>query len=141
MEIVAFQSIESKLLRNFNAAPRYRLNVTSEIENAKRKSPQIPILKLILSNTEDVEKLLEMNGDVDELQIQNAISKASAMNVLNTVLENNQSVGQILLAIAIIIIAIAVVFIFIKYSVLKTGNILICIVLVVIATATVLYFI
>lgn len=141
MEIVAFQSIESKLLRNFNAAPRYRINVTSEIENAKRKIPQIPILKLILTNTEDVEKLLEMNGDVDELQIQNAISKATAMNVLNTVLENNQSVGQILLAIAIIIIAIAVVFIFIKYSVLKTGNILICIVLVAIATATVLYFI
>lgn len=141
MEIVAFQSIESKLFRNFTGAPRYRLNVTTEIGKAKRKSPQIPILKLILTNAEDIEKVLQMNGDLDELEIQNAISKASAMNVLNTVMDNNQSVGRILLALAIIIIAIAVVFIFIKYSVLKTGNILICIILVAIATATVLYFI
>lgn len=141
MEIVAFQSIESKLFRNFTASPRYRLNVTSEIGKAKRKSPKIPILKLILTNAEEIEKVLHMNADLDELQIQNAINKASAMNVLNAVMDNNQSFLQILLGIAIIIIAIAIVFIFIKYSVLKTGNILICIVLVVIATAIVLYFI
>ncbi|XP_031620040.1 uncharacterized protein LOC116338739 [Contarinia nasturtii] len=142
VEIVAFQSIESNIFRNFTIINKFDVNITSKIEKAKQiKSPRIPILRLLRLSTDDTAKISDINDELNGLQMQNAIDKASAMSVLNSVINNGGSIGQIVLALAIIAIAIVVVFTFIKYSLIKSGNIFIFILLVTIATATVLYFI
>lgn len=143
VEIVAFQTIESKIFRNVEPSDKFNVNVTAEINRAKQmKSIRVPSMEFPnLSNEADPKKVSQINDDLDSLQIQNAIDKASAMNVLNTVMNNSESIGQALLALAVIAISIAVVYTCIKYSLVQGGNIIVFIVLVVLAAAGVIYII
>lgn len=142
VEIVAFQSIESKIFRKFNPSSKINVNITAEILKAKHKIPGIPNLNLSSAmNDDDFKKLSQINENLNDLQIQNAIEKASATNILNAVMNQNGSLVQILLAIAVIIIAIAIVYTCIRYSLVRGGNILIFVILVGLATTGVLYII
>lgn len=143
VEIVAFQTMESKIFRHFAPFNKFNVNVSLEIANAKRlKSPRIPTIKLPNATIEENTKIIsQINNDLNELQIQNAIEKASAINVLNAVMNHGEGIGQALLALAVIAIAITVVYTCIKYSLVKGGNIIIFVILVALATAGVLYII
>lgn len=143
VEIVAFHSMESKVFRKYNTASKMNLNITAEIIKAKlMKSLIIPNLNLTNGlSDEDFLKLSQINDDLNDLQVQNAIDKASAMNVLNAVMNQNGGIVQILLALAVIVIAIAIVYTCIRYSLVRGGNILIFVVLVALATTGVLYII
>lgn len=142
VEIVAFQSIESKMFRKFADTHKFNVNASSEIVKAKGiKSIRIPNLRMpnALHNG-DPEKVAQISDDLGNLQIQNAIDKASAMNIINAVMNSGDSIGRVFLALAIIAIAIAIVYTCIRYSLIKGGNIIIFAILVTVATATVLYF-
>lgn len=142
VEIVAFQSIESKIFRNFGASSKINVNITAEIIKAKQmKSLNIPNFNGSNVPISDFKKLSQINDNLNELQVQNAIEKASAMNVLNAVMNQSGSIVQILLALAVIIIAIAIVYTCIRYSLVRGGNILIFVILVALATTGVLYII
>lgn len=143
VEIVAFHSMESKVFRKFSASSKINVNITAEIIKAKlMKSLIIPNLNLssVLSD-EDFKKLSQINDNLNDLQVQNAIDKASAMNVLNAVMNQSGGIVQILLALAVIVIAIAIVYTCIRYSLVRGGNILIFVILVALATTGVLYII
>lgn len=143
VEIVAFQSIESKLIRNFRPSAKINMNISAEIMKAKHlKSHGIPNFNLSsVMNEDDLKKLSQINENLNDLQIQNAIEKASATNILNAVMNQSGSIVQILLALAVIIIAIAIVYTCIRYSLVRGGNILIFVILVGLATTGVLYII
>lgn len=143
VEIIAFQTMESKIFRQFAPSNKFNVNVSLEIANAKRmKSPPIPTIKLPNATSEEnAKKISQINDNLNELQLQNAIEKASAVNVLNSVMNHGEGIGQALLALAIIAIAITVVYTCIKYSLVKGVNIFIFVILVALATAGVLYII
>lgn len=143
VEIVAFHSMESKVFRKFSPSTKMNINITAEIIKAKlMKSTIIPNLNLTNGlSDEDFKKLSEINDQLNDLQVQNAIDKASALNVLNAAMNQSGGVVQILLALAVIVIAIAIVFTCIRYSLVRGGNIVIFVVLVALATTGVLYII
>lgn len=143
VEIVAFQSMESKIFRNFAISHKFNVNISAEIDRAKQiKVLQIPELKLSDGmNEEDRKKVLQISEDLFDIQIQNEIDKTSAMNVLKAAMNQNGGFGQIFLGIAVILIAIAIVYTCIKRGFIAGGNILIFVVLVTIAITVVLYII
>lgn len=143
VEIVAFQTMESKIFRGLSVSNKFNLNISSEIIKAKEiKNVEIPDFQLSTDmNDENFKKIAQMNVHLNDLQIRNEIDKASAMNVLNAVINNSGGIGQYILAVIMIFIAVAIVYACIKYGIIAGGNILIYVILVVLAIATVLYII
>lgn len=142
VEIVAFQTIESKIFRNFGASSKNNVSVSDEMNKAKGvKSLTVPDIQLQnVTNGLDPNQVSQMNGDLNDLKMQNAIDKASAVNLLNKVMDDSNGIGRALLALAVVGAAIAIVFTCLKYSVVKGGHLLIFVILVALSVATILNF-
>lgn len=143
VEIVAFQSMESKIFRSLGVSSKFHFNASAEIGKAKQiKVLRIPDIKLSNAmNEENLKKISQIDGDLSNLQIQNEIEKASAMNVVKAAMNQSGGFGQIVLGIAVITIAIAIIFTCIKRGFMAGGNLIIFVILVTIAITIVLYII
>lgn len=142
VEIVAFQTIESKIFRNFATSTKNNVSVPDEINKAKGvKGLNVPDIKLHnVTNGLDSSQVQLMGDELDKLKTQNAIDKASAVSLLNKVMDSGNGVGRGILALFVVGAAIAIVFTCLKYSVVKGGHLLIFIILVALSVAGILNF-
>lgn len=139
VEIVAFQTIETKTFKNFTS-PRFNVSIAAEIDKAKHiKSLQNPKLPSHISN-DDIDKIKQIHDDIYSLQAHNIISKASVLNSLysNGESEINPILLVILAAIALVLVII-IIFVCVKYCAIPGCNIILFLVLIAFIAPAVLY--
>lgn len=140
VEIVAFQTIETRKLHSLTQSAKFNTSVSDEIANAKsvKKLVKLPTTM----NKDDFNKLKEIRDSVDVLQLQTLIHSASAINALKDI-GNSSNINPILLLIAIavlIVVIIAIIFCF-KYCAVPGCNVFMFLVFITIFIPVVLYFI
>lgn len=144
VEIVAFQTIETRKLHRLTPAAKFNTSATDEMAKVKNvKSLSDPQLPTHISN-DDVNRLTQIRSSVDVLQLQSVIHKASAISALNDIVANNQNINPILLfiiVVAVIIgVIIAIIFCF-KYCAVPGCNVFMFLLLFIFVIPIVLLFI
>lgn len=140
VEIVAFQTIERKIVKNFATSVKVNVNVSTEVERAKQiKSLSNPQLPSHLS-ADEVQKIKEIQDNVNSLKA-HTISIAS-INLFRTNAENDINPFLLaIIAIAIILVGIAAVVICVKYCAVPGCNILLFLIFVALVVSGIIYFI
>lgn len=139
VEIVAFQTIESKIDRNFVKSAKFNVSAEAEIDNAKRvKSLSNPKLPHIGDN--ESKKITQISNDLDGIQMQKEINKASVFFSANA--DNEQHISPFLLviiAVVAITIALLLTFVCFKYCAVQGCNLIIFFIVVAFAAPGLLY--
>lgn len=139
VEIVAFQTIETKNSHPFAPSVKLNVNVSAEVEGAKQtKGLSNPKLPSHISS-EDVRKIQEINDNVNNLQAQNTIR--ASIDLFRT---NTDDISPVLLAIvsiAVIVVAIVAIFVCFKYCAVPGCNIILFIGFAALVVSGIIYFI
>lgn len=107
LEIVGYQSIESKIMRSFTQLPAPNVIVSMEIERAKNvKSLSDPNLPTI--NSDGMKKITTIHNDLNDLDIKDRIVKATILNS-NGGNVDEQTINPVLLIIICIIVIVVIV--------------------------------
>lgn len=140
VEIVAFQTIESKVSRKLAESAKFNVSVASEIDNAKNvKSLSNPTLPDI--SGDGTKQIKRIHDGLDEMHLQDRIDRASVLNILSTDGEDNiNPIWLIIIAIVVILLAIFIAIICFKYCAIQGCNIIIFLIVVAIATPLILFF-
>lgn len=140
VEIVAFQTIESKVFRKFVDSAKFNVSVDSEIDNAKNVK-SLTNSTLPDFNDDGTKRIKRIQNNLDEMQIQDRIDRASMFNILST--DDGETISPIwliIIAIVIIVVAIFIAIICFKYCAIQGCNIIIFLIIVAIVTPLILFF-
>lgn len=141
VEIVAFQTIETKMIRNFTHSSNINVNVSVEIENAKNvKSLSNPTLPDF--SADETKQIRRISKELDEMHSQEQIARASVLNFFNTDYYNRNTNPVLLVIIGVIVICLGIlisIYCF-KYCAIQGCNILIFLFVVIFVTPIVLFF-
>lgn len=141
IEIVAFQTIETKITRNFTHSAKFNVNISQEIDNANNvKSLSDPTLPNV--NDDGTKKIRQIHNDLDGMHIQERIDRASVFNFFNpnSDEEKTNPVLLVIVGVIVIIVAILIAIICFKYCAIQGCNILIFVFVVAFVTPIVLFF-
>ncbi|XP_055308643.1 uncharacterized protein LOC129572658 [Sitodiplosis mosellana] len=143
VEIVAFQTIEMRKSHRFTPSAKFNASVLDEIAKAKNVKSLIDTQLPAHISKDDLNRLTQIRDNVDVLQLQSVIHKASAISALNDI-GNGNNINPILLLIigvaAIIIVIAAIIFCF-KYCAVPGCNVFMILLLFTIVIPLVLFLI
>lgn len=128
LEIVGYQSIESKIMRTFTQLPTSNVIVSVEIDRAKHvKSLSDP--NLPATNADGTKQINTIHNDLNALNINDHIVKANVLNSISaTGGDDEQSISPVLLIIICIVVIVVIVLIAtvcFKYCAIQGCNFLI----------------
>lgn len=110
LEIVGYQSIESKIMRSFTQLPASNVIVAIEIDRAKNvkslSDPNLPNL-----NTDEAKKITTIHNDLNELNIKDRVVKANVLNSIGATVNDEQTINPVLLIIICIVVIVVIVLI------------------------------
>lgn len=109
LEIVGYQSNESKIMRSFTQLPAPNVIVSREIERAKHvkslTDPNLPAL-----NPDGTKNITKIHNDLNDLNISDRILKANVLNAIGAN-DDEQTINPVLLIIICIVVIVVIVLI------------------------------
>lgn len=130
LEIVAYQSMESKIIRSFTQLPASNIIVSMEIERAKNvKSLTDPNLPTI--DHDGTNKVTAIHNDLNGLNLKDRVLKASIFNSSDTS-KDEPAINPVLLiiiCIVVIVIIILIAAVCFKYCAVQGCNFIILIII------------
>lgn len=145
LEIVGYQSIESKLMRSFTQLPTSNVIVSVEIDRAKNvKSLSDP--NLPTTNADGTKQINAIHHDLNGLNINDHIVKANVLNSIGGAAggDDEQAISPVLLIIICIVVIVAIVLIAavcFKYCAIQGCNFLILMIIVALIIPGIFYLI
>lgn len=137
VEFVAYQTIKSEYSRKQNPQPKYNVDVSAEIENAKQakglSDPKLPNY----FDENDPKRLTDIHNTLDNLQPQIRVITASmaAGNAGGTI----NSVVLVIIAIAVIVVTILIAIICFKYCAISGCSLVVFLGLITFVSAGVIF--
>lgn len=112
LEIVGYQSIESKIMRTFTQLPASNVIVSVEIDRAKNvkslTDPNLPTL-----NADGTKRISTIHNDLNELNIKDRVVKANVLNSIGggAAADGEPAISPVLLIIICIVVIVVIVLI------------------------------